>query len=115
MKKGITTHVLDLVNGVPASNITIELWKYTNNVNRILIGKEKTNNDGRIESSILETVESGEFELVFHVKEYMEKNMPGKSVFFDCIPIRFITFEEESHYHIPLLLSSWGYQTYRGS
>lgn len=114
MKKGITTHVLDISSGKPAVGIKVELYQITSN-ERILISTGKTNQDGRVDEILLESVQNGEFEILFYVEEYYEKRKDNDKKFLTNIPIRFRTVESEVHYHIPLLLSGWGYQTYRGS
>ncbi|EOR22793.1 hydroxyisourate hydrolase [Cytobacillus oceanisediminis] len=113
MKTGITTHVLDLTQGKPGAGIKVELWEITNST-RTFIANGLTNEDGRVETVLLEKVEDGEYELVFLVKEYFQR-AEGKNNFLTSIPIRFYTDKTQVHYHIPLLLSGWGYQTYRGS
>lgn len=113
MKTGITTHVLDLTEGKPGAKMKVELWKITESA-RTFIANGVTNDDGRVDSILLEKVEDGEYELVFFVKEYFQK-LEVENTFFTKIPIRFHTDKTQSHYHIPLLLSGWGYQTYRGS
>ncbi len=114
MKTGITTHVLDLVKGVPASNILVELWSCKGKNESELLSSGYTNEDGRVESPLLTEIIQGEYELVFYVEDYW-KNVEMSNVFFRTIPIRFQVSEGQSHYHVPLLLSAWGYQTYRGS
>lgn len=113
MKTGITTHVLDVTLGKPGAEIKVELWKITDTT-RTFIANGITNDDGRIDTVLLEKVEDGEFELVFFVKEYFQR-LEVENNFLTTIPIRFNTDKAQSHYHIPLLLSGWGYQTYRGS
>ncbi|MGP7815832.1 hydroxyisourate hydrolase [Niallia sp. 01092] len=117
MKTGITTHILDLVNGKPASDIKVELWKWEGDNKKVFIAEGKTNDDGRVDTVLLETVETGEYELLFLIEDYYQKfsNDEQKQPFLKTIPIRFYARSEEKHYHIPLLLSAWGYQTYRGS
>ncbi|WP_400247904.1 hydroxyisourate hydrolase [Niallia sp. JL1B1071] len=113
MKTGITTHVLDLTKGKPGASIKVELWKLTDSA-RSFIAKGVTNEDGRVDTILLENVDNGEYELVFFVKEYFQR-LEVENNFLTTIPIRFYTVETQRHYHIPLLLSGWGYQTYRGS
>jgi len=113
MKKGLTTHVLDVTRGKPAEGIKVELWKMVTQ-SKIYLASGFTNEDGRLETPLLETVEAGEYELLFHVEEYVNKVNTTNS-FFTIIPIRFRMEETEDHYHIPLLLSGFGFQTYRGS
>ena len=78
-----------------------------------------TNADGRTDSPILPQAQfaTGVYELVFHAGGYLEAEEGPASGprFLDLIPIRFGIEEAESHYHVPLLLSPYGYSTYRGS
>lgn len=113
MKTGITTHVLDLSNGKPGKGIEVELWRLQDS-ERIFLASGITNQDGRVDTILLEKIETGEFELVFYIQEYYGHSKE-QHPFFTTIPIRFYTDETQLHYHIPLLLSGWGYQTYRGS
>lgn len=113
MKSGITTHVLDLTKGKPGIGIKVELWRLLDS-ERLFLASGITNQDGRVDTNLLEKVETGEFELVFYIKEYY-RNLDEQQPFLTTIPIRFHTDEIQPHYHIPLLLSGWGYQTYRGS
>ena len=75
----------------------------------------RTNADGRTDTPILPEAEyaPGLYELLFHAGDYL--HAAGEDAgFLDLIPIRF-TLSEEMHYHVPLLLSPYGYTTYRGS
>jgi len=117
MKKGITTHVLDLANGKPAQNIKVELYKWEQTADgeqRVFLSAGITNDDGRVETPLLETIETGEYELVYFIEEYLYPK-DAERKFLKKIPIRFFADQREVHYHVPLLLSPWGYQTYRGS
>ena len=113
----LTTHVLDTASGKPAAGLTIDLYRLTGDTRSHLITLV-TNSDGRTDQQILpqETFETGVYELVFHAGEYLEARgvSSGAPRFLDQIPIRF-GMDEHSHYHVPLLLSPFGYQTYRGS
>ncbi|MYJ86104.1 MAG: hydroxyisourate hydrolase [Rhodobacteraceae bacterium] len=113
MKGFLTTHVLDTAKGQPAAGLRISLSRITTNRNS-LIREMITNSDGRTGSPILteEEFELGEYELVFHAGEYFKDQ--GIAGFYEKIPIRF-KLMETSHYHVPLLLSPFGYSTYRGS
>ena len=77
-----------------------------------------TNADGRTDEQILpaEGFETGTYELVFHAGDYLDAigTPPESPRFLDVIPLRF-GMSEASHYHVPLLLSPFGYSTYRGS
>jgi len=84
-----------------------------------VIRSAKTNQDGRIHEPLLSEQEMhiGEYELLFYIGDYFR----GKDVslpepaFLDKVSIRFGIAEEGAHYHVPLLVSPWGYQVYRGS
>jgi 5-hydroxyisourate hydrolase len=113
----LTTHVLDTALGQPAEGVGITLYRVTGD------GREKlevsvTNADGRTEAPILpeETFETGTYELVFHAGAYLRRTgQAGDApLFLDNVPIRF-GMSEAAHYHVPLLLSPYGYSTYRGS
>ena len=114
---GLTTHVLDTSIGKPAHDILIELFFLNNEVkNKIL--ECTTNNDGRVDKPLLthENFKFGNYQLIFHVKDYFLKNKtvnPDYS-FYDKININF-SITEKNHYHIPLLVSPFSYSTYRGS
>ena len=110
----LTTHVLDTARGVPAAGLKIELFRIVDG-RRDQRGEKTTNDDGRTDSPMLpEAVfETGTFELVFHAGDYLrETGQPDG--FLDVVPIRF-AMSEAAHYHVPLLLSPFGYSTYRGS
>ena len=108
----ITTHVLDIAQGVPAAGVGVRLEQIDAERNRHLLGQWKTNADGRVDSPLLEGTAflPGCYELTFAVGEYFAST-PG---ILDDIPIR-VRLSEERHYHIPLLISPWAYSTYRGS
>ena len=113
----ITTHVLDTALGLPARGITVELFKVNSDAS-VLINSAITNSDGRLDSPILskENFVLGQYELLFHVKKYFETQslLGDRKAFFDIIPVR-CCIKNNTHYHIPLLLSPFGYSTYRGS
>ena len=110
----LTTHVLDTARGVPAEGLRIELFVLGEG-RRDQRGEKLTNADGRTDGPILpEAVfEIGSYELVFHAGDYFRATGQPDG-FLDVIPIRF-TMNEPSHFHVPLLLSPFGYSTYRGS
>jgi 5-hydroxyisourate hydrolase len=78
-----------------------------------------TNSDGRADGPLLEGAEfaRGHYELRFHAGDYLRRagaDLP-EPAFLDVIPIRFGIANPSQHYHVPLLLSPYGYSTYRGS
>ncbi|HCP00197.1 MAG: hydroxyisourate hydrolase [Alphaproteobacteria bacterium] len=114
----LTTHVLDTARGAPAAGLAIELFRVDGSV-REFLGSFVTNTDGRTDVPVLpaETFAAGVYELVFHAGDYITKSeiaLP-EEVFLDTIPIRFTVVDAAVHYHVPLLLSPYGYSTYRGS
>ena len=85
---------------------------------KILIKTVLTNEDGRVDGPLLsaESLEESHYELLFFAGDYLKKqNSDLKHVFLDKIPIRFFVNNKSEHYHVPLLLSPFGYSTYRGS
>ncbi len=119
MPKGyLTTHVLDTGRGVPAAGLSIQLYAI-NGTDRTLLAEKTTNSDGRTDSPILpqDQFSTGTYELVFDAGSYLDQiGTPAEDPrFLDVIPIRFGISDAEAHYHVPLLLSPFGYSTYRGS
>lgn len=116
----LTTHVLDTARGCPAAGIEIALYRVTGNSHR-KIATMTTNDDGRTDSPILpaEDFATGHYELIFKAGDYLRRNdlvdAGDAPLFLDEIPIRFGIDDAVAHYHVPLLLSPFGYSTYRGS
>lgn len=113
----LTTHVLDTARGCPAAGLRIDLYRITADT-RSHLTTLVTNSDGRTDAQILPTEQFavGTYELVFHAGDYLDTigTPPESPRFLDKIPLRF-GMSEASHYHVPLLLSPFGYSTYRGS
>ena len=118
----VTTHVLDTSKGIPAEGVSVDVYRIAE-CDRFFIKQVKTNADGRTTEPVLSPAEcvEGYFELIFHVQQYFSKvssdTVADSIPFYDTIPIRFgVNLQSgRSHYHIPLLLSPYGYSTYRGS
>ncbi len=114
----LTTHVLDTASGSPAANMSIELFRITDD-DAVLLRTVVTNSDGRVDGPILPEQEfvTGVYELRFFAGDYLraQNNTLQEPLFLDIIPIRFGIAEQGSHYHVPLLISPFGYSTYRGS
>jgi 5-hydroxyisourate hydrolase len=112
----ITTHVLDTATGRPAAGIKVVLSRIDDAP--AVIAAAVTNADGRVDKPLLEGAAfvTGRYEITFHVGEYFRRsgaNLPDPP-FLDLVPIRF-GVSEDAHYHVPLLVSPFGYSTYRGS
>jgi 5-hydroxyisourate hydrolase len=108
----LTTHVLDTSTGQPGARIAVMLFVIDGNV-RTHVSTALTNADGRTDDPMAEILSAGTYELIFTVAPYFAaKNVPA---FYDEITIRFHVADANRKYHVPLLLSPWGYSTYRGS
>lgn len=108
----ISTHILDLGRGRPASGVDVRL-QCREGERWAEVARALTDSDGRIESFPGEDVRNGEYRLVFSTGDYFERR--GKEYFHPRVEISFRVDEESQHYHVPLLLSPFGYSTYRGS
>ena len=115
---GLTTHVLDLTLGKPADELEISFYK-TDSDGRELLSSFVTNSDGRLDKPIFDqsNIRAGWYEMVFHAGKYLvaKHKMRSAELFFDNVSISFQINELKQHYHVPLLLSKFGYSTYRGS
>ncbi|CUH82604.1 hydroxyisourate hydrolase [Tropicibacter naphthalenivorans] len=114
----LTTHVLDTAKGCPAEGLKIALFRLDGET-REAIATTQTNADGRTDSPILPKGDfaTGTYELVFHAGDYLRASGQAGDdpLFLDVVPIRFGMSDADAHYHVPLLLSPYGYSTYRGS
>ena len=115
----LSTHVLDTADGCPASDILIELIRLGSKGARTLLTSMRTDADGRtrMPPPTGEVFVGGCYELVFHVGAYFRARgrIAAERAFLDVVPVRFQITEGPQHYHIPLLVSPYGYTTYRGS
>ena len=113
----LTTHVLDTMAGTPAAGLEIELWTVGEDPRRLTT--VATNADGRVDAPLLEgdDLAAGRYELRFRAGAYLRARhgVEADPLFLDDIPIRFGIADPGQHYHVPLLLSAYGYSTYRGS
>jgi 5-hydroxyisourate hydrolase len=100
---GISTHVLDTAKGRPAAGVAITLES-----DRGVIARGVTNGDGRLKLTD-DPPEAGTYRITFDTGSYVPDG------FFPRVVIEFIVREGATHYHVPLLLSPYGYSTYRGS
>jgi 5-hydroxyisourate hydrolase len=110
---GITTHVLDVSIGKPAAGIVVKLDRQTANGDWETIGIQATDSDGRARDLMTADVTAAVHRLTFEVGPYF-KHKEVES-FYQEITIDFVVKDASQHYHVPLLLSPFGYSTYRGS
>ncbi len=113
----LTTHVLDTMTGTPAAGLRIDLYRLEGDEAKLL-SSHNTNDDGRVDSPLLQgdNFSNGTYRLDFHAGDYLAtKNENNKTDFLNIIPIQFMIANTNRHYHVPLLLSAYGYSTYRGS
>jgi 5-hydroxyisourate hydrolase len=111
----LTTHVLDTASGRPAAGVLFVLRR---DGDTAPLAEGRTNGDGRSDQPLLEGdgFKPGRYELTFHVGDYFRSSGVASDhlPFLDVIPLRF-GIAEDAHYHVPLLVSPFGYSTYRGS
>ncbi|CAG9792284.1 unnamed protein product [Diatraea saccharalis] len=108
----LSSHVLDTSSGRPAAGLFVELYKKKEE-KWLLWHNTMTNSDGRIQFPFTkESMDAGTYKLQFKVGDYFK--CVDKETFYPYVEIVFNTKEGE-HYHVPLLLSPYGYSTYRGS
>ena len=114
----LTTPVLDTLSGQPGAGLEIELFRLEGEARRRLVSVT-TNQDGRSPAPVLQGADlrPGVYELLFHVGDYFRSqgvSLP-EPAFLDEVPVRFGIADAAGHYHVPLLISPFGYSTYRGS
>ena len=115
---GLTAHVLDIMHGRPAVGLRVDLAVQDGAAYRHLKTLH-TNTTGRTDAPFLDAgdMTAGRYELLFHVGDYFAAlgvTLPEPR-FFDVVPVRFGIAAPGEHYHVPLLVAPWSYQTYRGS
>jgi 5-hydroxyisourate hydrolase len=105
----LSTHVLDTGLGKPAQGIRVSLER-----DGVVLGSAVTDADGRVRDLIAKDppLPAGSYRLVFSVADYFRQ--AGRESFWSDIVVQF-TIAGSAHYHVPLLLSPFGYSTYRGS
>jgi 5-hydroxyisourate hydrolase len=114
----LSTHVLDMSNGIAAAGVAIELHRI-DGPGRHLVAQTTTNADGRTDAPLLagERLEPGVYELTFHAGDYYRRRGVALAdpPFLDDVVVRVGIADAGGNYHVPLLLSPFGYTTYRGT
>lgn len=115
MKSPITTHVLDISRGRPAAGVQVMLARQTAQGEWLKLASGATNEDGRIMDLLAPNtaVAAGIYRLAFDTGGYFRAQ--AVECFYPCAEIIFEIKTPDQHYHVPLLLSPFGYSTYRGS
>ena len=111
----LTTHILDTSLGAPAQNVEINLYQRQNESTNLLKSTQ-TNEDGRCNEPLLaeDALEEGCYEIEFLVDQYyLERDI--ECPFLKDVVIRFYVSNSNENFHVPLLISPYGYSTYRGS
>jgi len=109
---GITTHVLDTSRGRPAEGVPVRLERRLENGWRAL-ASSRTDRDGRARDLTTGDPEAGTYRLTFETAAYFASC--GVEGFYPVVEVVFEVRDPSEHHHVPLLLSPFGYSTYRGS
>lgn len=110
---GISTHILDTAKGRPAQGVRVIAELVAGAGNFIAVGEGVTDSDGRIPQLLGShaTLQAGAYRLTFYAGDYFADH----AAFYSEITVQFLVRDPSTHYHVPLLLSPYGYTTYRGS
>ncbi|WP_338573942.1 hydroxyisourate hydrolase [Pseudomonas canadensis] len=110
----LSVHVLNLENGLPSAGVSVTLEQQVGDQWQSL-SEGVTNQQGRITELFPadRSMKPGEYRVVFKTGDYYKK--AGRETFFPEVPVIFQVKQADQHYHIPLLLSPYGFSTYRGS
>jgi 5-hydroxyisourate hydrolase len=114
----VSTHVLDTARGAPAAGVTVQVHMLRGE-ERALVATATTNADGRTDAPLLsgDTLQTGIYELAFQVGDYFRRTGAALTdpPFLDVVVVRVGIADAAGSYHVPLLVSPYGYSTYRGS
>ena len=109
----LTTHILDTAGGCPATGVKVQVFTVAEDARRLSASAE-TNADGRVDQPLIAEgdLQNGIYEIDFHIGAYFAARKMES--FLDVVTVRFSATASEC-YHVPLLVSPFGYSTYRGS
>lgn len=112
---GITTHVLDQSTGRPARGVRVKLEIHAGARGWVALTERATGDDGRVRDFIAagSPLDAGRYRLTFDTGAYFRAR--GVPAFYPEVAIAFEVADPAEHHHVPLLLSPFGYSTYRGS
>ncbi|EAH7181125.1 hydroxyisourate hydrolase [Campylobacter coli] len=113
----LSTHILDINSGQPASNVKVELYNLDQNQQWVKISEKFTKKNGRIADFLpyekTENRSFGVYKLKFYTRDYYISHKVDS--FYPFVEVSFELLKDQKHYHIPITLSPFGYSTYRGS
>ena len=111
----ITTHVLDTARRAPGAGVRVVLERAGADAQWLVVGHGETDADGRLRTLMPESSSAapGVYRLVFSTRAYFDAQ--GVRSFFPHVTVTFEIADADAHYHVPLLISPFGYTTYRGS
>jgi 5-hydroxyisourate hydrolase len=109
----ISTHVLDTMRGSPAAGLEVTLSLREPDGDWRVVGEAVTDVEGRVPDLAQGELQGGEYRLQFSTRTYFERS--GLSVFYPEVSVVFNLDDPSGHVHVPLLLSPYGYTTYKGT
>jgi len=109
----ISTHVLDVMRGLPAAGLAVTLSRREPDGDWKAVGESETDSDGRIRQLTEDELDAGEYQLRFDTRRYFERS--GLEAFYPEVLVVFNVDDAAAHVHVPVLLSAFGYTTYKGT
>ncbi len=115
----LTTHILDTSAGRPGAGVRVSVYRLNGEERGAALNCTVTNADGRCDEALLsdDDFTTGVYELAFEIGDYFagQGTSPAGPRFLDIVIVRVGVADQDAHYHVPLLVSPFGYSTYRGS
>ena len=108
----ISTHVLDLARGIGGRNVPVVLLRKADGGRWTEVGRARTDGNGRVRSFGTTSFDPGTYKLQFDMTRYPS---PAATPFFPEIDLVFTVADKAGHYHVPVVVSPFGYSTYRGN
>lgn len=115
---GISVHVIDVANGVPARGMRVEMYEIRPDGSRRKVGEGTVGENGSFDHPMThgEGITAGTYEAELHVGGYYRARSPSDAApaFLDTVPFRFMVMDAGAHYHLPFKVSPWGLSVWRG-
>jgi len=108
----LSTHVLDTARGRPAAGVGVTLSRRKRDGSWSVVSNAVTDSNGRVKDMSNGPLEGGEYRLEFAAGAYFKAS--GTTAFYPEVSVVFVAAEGDTHLHVPLLLSPFGYSTYKG-